>query len=222
MNNNNNNIVGLLFAIFLGWCGGYRFYKKQFLLGIIYLFTFGLFGIGWIVDIILSAVDCISDNSVSNVTQNYVDQNSTVSSNDVPATSLNTKAVGVPYPKQQLKKKQESYSYHKQFNVTGVTFDCGLAPGYRRQEILAHCRLSDKLYLKEYSYKGTTAYYIVLEKNNTDIGSVPADLVSTIKHYIVRGRRVGVRFINIDNFVPADRNKPIIYAKVQFVVYKDN
>lgn len=56
-----DNIKALLFAVFLGWCGGYRFYKKQFLLGIIYLFTFGLFGIGWIVDIILSAINCVSD-----------------------------------------------------------------------------------------------------------------------------------------------------------------
>lgn len=45
-------MTGLLIAIFLGWLGGYRFYKKQTLLGVLYLFTFGLFGIGWIVDIV--------------------------------------------------------------------------------------------------------------------------------------------------------------------------
>lgn len=190
--NTNNNIVGLLFAIFLGWCGGYRFYKKQFLLGIIYLFTFGLFGIGWIVDIILSIVDYFSNQQSEKQQEVF------------------------PYP------KQESYSYHKQFNVAGVTFDCDLAPGYSRQEILAHCRLDDRLYLKEYSYEGTTAYYIVLQKNNTDIGSVPTEIISTIKHYIVRGRRVGIKFIKIDDFIPEDRNEPTIYAKVQFLVYKDN
>lgn len=41
-----------LIAVLLGWAGGYRFYKKQWLLGVVYLLTFGLFGIGWIVDII--------------------------------------------------------------------------------------------------------------------------------------------------------------------------
>lgn len=45
-------MVGLLIAIFLGWLGGYRFYKRQTGLGILYLLTFGIFGIGWIVDII--------------------------------------------------------------------------------------------------------------------------------------------------------------------------
>lgn len=41
-----------IIAVLLGWLGGYRFYKKQYLLGFVYLLTFGLFGIGWIVDII--------------------------------------------------------------------------------------------------------------------------------------------------------------------------
>lgn len=45
-------MAGLLIAVFLGWFGGYRFYKKQTALGVLYLFTFGLFGIGWIIDII--------------------------------------------------------------------------------------------------------------------------------------------------------------------------
>lgn len=44
-------MTGLLIAIFFGWLGGYRFYKKQFGLGVLYLLTFGIFGIGWIVDI---------------------------------------------------------------------------------------------------------------------------------------------------------------------------
>lgn len=47
-------MTGVLIAIFLGWAGGYRFYKKQTVLGIVYLLTGGLCGIGWIVDICLS------------------------------------------------------------------------------------------------------------------------------------------------------------------------
>lgn len=47
-------MIGLLIAIFLGWAGGYRFYKKQPVLGVIYLLTFGVFGIGWLIDVIIS------------------------------------------------------------------------------------------------------------------------------------------------------------------------
>lgn len=50
---------GLLIAIFLGCFGGYRFYKKQYVLGVIYLLTFGLFGIGWMVDIFLAIREMI-------------------------------------------------------------------------------------------------------------------------------------------------------------------
>lgn len=45
-------MIGLLIAVFTGWFGGYRFYRKQKGLGVLYLCTFGLFGIGWFVDII--------------------------------------------------------------------------------------------------------------------------------------------------------------------------
>lgn len=45
---------GLLIAIFLGWAGGYRFYRKQVKLGFIYLFTGGLFLIGWLIDILMA------------------------------------------------------------------------------------------------------------------------------------------------------------------------
>lgn len=43
---------GLMIAtIFLGWLGVQRYASGQIGLGILYTFTFGLFGIGWIYDI---------------------------------------------------------------------------------------------------------------------------------------------------------------------------
>lgn len=44
-------MAGFLIALFLGWAGGYQFYKGNSKMGFIYLFTLGLFGIGWIIDI---------------------------------------------------------------------------------------------------------------------------------------------------------------------------
>ena len=48
-----NKWVALLLCVFLGWFGVHKFYEGKILFGIVYLFTFGLFGIGWIVDIII-------------------------------------------------------------------------------------------------------------------------------------------------------------------------
>jgi len=47
-----NKWVSLLLCIFLGWLGAHKFYEGKLGIGLIYLFTLGLWGIGWIVDII--------------------------------------------------------------------------------------------------------------------------------------------------------------------------
>ncbi len=45
-----NKWVALLLCWFLGWIGGHKFYEGKTLLGVVYLFTCGLFGIGVLVD----------------------------------------------------------------------------------------------------------------------------------------------------------------------------
>lgn len=44
--------IALLLCIFLGLLGGHKFYEGKGGMGVLYIFTFGLFGIGIIVDII--------------------------------------------------------------------------------------------------------------------------------------------------------------------------
>ncbi len=45
-------MVALLLCIFLGPLGAHKFYEGNILMGIIYIFTAGLFFVGWIIDII--------------------------------------------------------------------------------------------------------------------------------------------------------------------------
>lgn len=56
----NDFIICLLF----GWLGIHKFKEKKILLGIIYLFTFGLFGIGWIIDTIKYLIKAINGEPV--------------------------------------------------------------------------------------------------------------------------------------------------------------
>lgn len=49
---NNVSIIFLL-CLFFGWLGIHKFYEKKYLLGLIYLLTFGLFGVGWAFDTIV-------------------------------------------------------------------------------------------------------------------------------------------------------------------------
>lgn len=48
-----NKWVALLLCFFLGFLGAHKFYEGKILLGIVYIVTFGLFGIGAIIDFII-------------------------------------------------------------------------------------------------------------------------------------------------------------------------
>jgi len=45
--------VAFLLCLFLGFLGGHKYYEGKVGLGLLYLFTGGLFGIGWLIDLIL-------------------------------------------------------------------------------------------------------------------------------------------------------------------------
>ena len=47
-----NKWVALILCVFLGYLGAHKFYEGKIGMGILYLFTGGLFGIGWVIDII--------------------------------------------------------------------------------------------------------------------------------------------------------------------------
>lgn len=47
-----NKWTAFFLCLFLGFFGAHKFYEKKTLLGIVYIFTFGLAGIGWIIDTI--------------------------------------------------------------------------------------------------------------------------------------------------------------------------
>lgn len=56
-----NKIVALLLCIFLGYFGAHKFYVGKVGMGILYLFTMGFFGIGWLIDVILIATGSFKD-----------------------------------------------------------------------------------------------------------------------------------------------------------------
>ena len=48
-----NKWVAFCLCLFLGYFGAHKFYEGKAGKGILYLFTFGLFGIGWFIDCII-------------------------------------------------------------------------------------------------------------------------------------------------------------------------
>lgn len=55
--------LDFILALFLGFLGIHKFYEGKFLMGLLYMFTFGLFYIGWIADIILILINRATDKN---------------------------------------------------------------------------------------------------------------------------------------------------------------
>lgn len=60
-NDNQNVVVELILCLFLGTLGVHKFYKKKTGLGILYLLTFGFFGIGVMIDLISIVIRLIKN-----------------------------------------------------------------------------------------------------------------------------------------------------------------
>lgn len=58
-----SRLVALLLSIFLGVFGFHRFYVGKIGTGIIYLFTMGFLGIGWIIDILSIVTGAFRDKA---------------------------------------------------------------------------------------------------------------------------------------------------------------
>ncbi len=56
-----SRLVALVLCVLLGYFGVHRFYVGKFMTGVIWLLTGGLFGIGYIVDIVMIALGNFTD-----------------------------------------------------------------------------------------------------------------------------------------------------------------
>lgn len=61
-----NKIVAIVLCVFLGWFGVHRFYTGHIKLGVVYLFSMGICGLGVLVDLILLCTHNYKD-SLGNV-----------------------------------------------------------------------------------------------------------------------------------------------------------
>ena len=59
----NKRLVALLLCIFLGEFGVHRFYVGKIGTGVLWLLTFGLFGVGALVDLIMIIVGAFKDKN---------------------------------------------------------------------------------------------------------------------------------------------------------------
>lgn len=54
-----HKLLTMILALFFGFLGLHRFYLGRKITGWIWFFTFGLFGVGWMIDVLLVAMDLL-------------------------------------------------------------------------------------------------------------------------------------------------------------------
>lgn len=151
-----NKTVALILCVLLGYLGIHRLYVGKIKSGVLYLFTGGLCGIGWIADIILIITGKCTDG-YGNLLINDINANQSNLNNPiVPDTSNN-----------------EYYT----FKVAGVTFKNGRKT---RQAILRKIKWKDEPFngfiaytLEQYEFEGETA--VGIYANGEQIGNVPRE-----------------------------------------------
>lgn len=63
----NQIMTEFILCVFTGAFGGHHFYRGRVKKGLLYLFTCGLFGIGWIIDVISLGIKAFSSNSTDSI-----------------------------------------------------------------------------------------------------------------------------------------------------------
>lgn len=134
---NKNKIVLLILAIFFGYLGVHRFYAGKKATGFLWLFTLGLCGIGWIVDIVL----ILQDVARGKYEKKYV---------TVPAEVTNFNM----YNDGTLK-KEEYFVVGTQYYMENIGKLACSNPDWKHnaQTIIAHGNAEKKIFRYNYIYK---------------------------------------------------------------------
>lgn len=154
--NNGNPGVEFLLCLFLGVFGAHKFYIGKTGMGFLYLFTGGLFGIGWIIDTISLLLKLMNPQKQPSVHNASNDIKSVMSSSSHDFIKITV--VGVSY--------QNDDGTDRQFLLRRIKFN---DPPFN---------VNKEVSLKRYLYNGDPA--IAVTVNDTMIGNVPADSVKSI------------------------------------------
>ena len=115
MSKNIDNRVDFILCLFFGYLGIHKFYEEKKSLGILYLFTGGIFAIGWIIDCIqlgaklLHTIDTVNKESTNN---NQIYNNNTNIKDNTTAEQKKIRTSSFKFPFIKNDNMYLKYSYY--------------------------------------------------------------------------------------------------------------
>lgn len=188
MKNKENKLIDFLLCLFFGYIGVHKFYEKNVKMGILYLFTGGLCGFGWIIDTIRLLVVLLSkDNVISTESQEHISaQPQVLTSAEIDPADEEPKVEikSDPIPKAASPKPvvpESEKTYHLFSSIEG--------DNYLKYEYERDLCLSSGVDAADLSGKGGTPITFVQEPDNKyDDKAVAIYLESKKIGYVYRGR----------------------------------
>lgn len=144
----------LVLCVFLGVFGAHRFYVGKIGTGFLWLITGGLFGIGWIVDIIKVLRGHFTDADGHPI-----------------GTDPQVWAAQREQEIRQEQEKQERYVKSYTFEPGEILKECIFSnTSQKRQDIITWCAVGDPVSFRAYEWQGKTALAVI--HDGLDIGIV--------------------------------------------------
>jgi hypothetical protein len=130
--------------------------QKKYITGFIWLFTLGLFGIGWAIDALIALVN------IGKPPKQQQQKNNINTTKDTIKVMVEKKLV-------------------KSFDtvIVGTFAKSAKYPDEQREDLISIVKPNWELYLEHWTYKGDPAYY-VCHPNGTDLGCVRAGLAKIL------------------------------------------